>query len=117
MCIRDRVLTNRVLTGDDAERYGLATRAVDDDDLDRAAYRAAAGLAAGAGEALRAAKGLLRGDTADDLRRHLVGEARLIADLADDPEAQARMAAFLAARDGRHGRDGRSTPRESESVS
>ena len=112
------ILTNRVLTGDDAARCGLATRAVDDDELDEAAHRTAAGLAAGSGEALRAAKGLLRGGTADDLRRRLAEEARLIAHLADGREAQARMAGFLSARDRRGGVGGdRPAPREPEEVS
>ncbi len=95
----DLILTNRVLTGDDAERHGLISRTVGDDELDEAAYRTAAELAAGAGEALRASKSLLcDDDTRGDLRRHLAEEARLIARLADGPEAQARMASFLTSR-------------------
>lgn len=94
----DLILTNRVLTGDDAERWGLASRSVDDAELDDTAHRTAAELTAGAGDALRAAKGLLRVGTGDELRRHLAEEARSIAALADGPEAQERMAAFLAAK-------------------
>jgi enoyl-CoA hydratase/carnithine racemase len=105
----DLILTNRVLTGDDAERYGLISRAVGEDELDEAAHRTAAALAAGPGKALRAAKGLLREHTGDGLRRHLAQEARLIADLADGQEAQARMASFLAAR-ARAGADGVGPP-------
>lgn len=92
----DLILTNRVLTGDDAEQWGLVSRCVDDGELDEAAHRTAAGLAAGATDALRAAKGLLRVGAGDDLRRHLAEEARSIAALADGREAQKRMAAFLA---------------------
>ncbi|MDN0196679.1 enoyl-CoA hydratase/isomerase family protein [Streptomyces sp. S.PNR 29] len=110
------ILTDRVLTGEEAERRGLVTRTVGDDDLDDIAHRTAAELAAGAGEALRAAKGLLRGDTGDDLRRHLAEEAQSIAALADDAEAQTRMAAFLAARARTRGGD-HTAPREPESVS
>ncbi|WP_371573653.1 enoyl-CoA hydratase/isomerase family protein [Streptomyces sp. NBC_01314] len=94
----DLILTNRVLTGDDAERWGLVSRSVDDEELDASAHRTAAGLAAGAGDALRAAKGLLRGSGGSALGSHLAEEARQIAALADGPEAQERMASFLAAR-------------------
>lgn len=90
------ILTNRVLTGDDAERWGLVSRSVDDGELDDTARRTAAALAAGAGDALCAAKGLLRVGTGDDLRRHLADEARSIAALADGREAQERMASFLS---------------------
>ncbi|MGW2642294.1 enoyl-CoA hydratase/isomerase family protein [Streptomyces sp. NPDC001348] len=113
----DLVLTNRVLTGEDAERCGLVTRAVGDEELDGAAYRSAAELAAGAGEALRAAKALLRGDAAAGLRRRLAQEARLIADLADGRQAQARMASFLAARARAESGGGRTPPRDPETVS
>ncbi|WP_107122474.1 enoyl-CoA hydratase/isomerase family protein [Streptomyces dysideae] len=95
----DLILTNRVLTGDDAERWGLVSRSVDDEELDPAAHRTAAGLAAGAGDALRGAKGLLRGRAGHGLGRHLAEEARQIAALAEGREAQDRMASFLVARD------------------
>ncbi|CAM5257619.1 enoyl-CoA hydratase/isomerase family protein [Streptomyces aurantiogriseus] len=117
----DLILTNRVLTGEDAERCGLITRCVDDEDLDEAAHRTAAELAAGAGDALRAAKRLLRGgdrgDSGDDLRRHLAEEAQLIASLADGPEAQDRMRSFLTARGRAEPGGGRSGARAPESVS
>ncbi|MGA5360548.1 enoyl-CoA hydratase/isomerase family protein [Streptomyces purpurascens] len=113
----DLILTNRVLTGDDAERWGLVSRSVEDEELDDAAHRAAADLAAGAGDALQAAKGLLRAGSGEDLRRHLVEEARLIAALADDRQAQDRMASFLAAGGRQKVSDSRAEARESESVS
>ncbi|HSX96033.1 MAG TPA: enoyl-CoA hydratase/isomerase family protein [Streptomyces sp.] len=113
----DLILTNRVLTGDDAERWGLVSRTVEDGELDAAAHRTAAGLAAGAGEALRAAKALLRGRDEDSLTSHLAEEARQIADLAGRPEAQRRMASFLAARDRARTGDSRARPRDPESVS
>ncbi|GGU35635.1 enoyl-CoA hydratase/isomerase family protein [Streptomyces coeruleorubidus] len=113
----DLILTNRVLTGHDAERWGLVSQAVEDEELDDAAHRTAAGLAAGAGDALRAAKGLLLAGTADDLTRHLAEEARLIASLADGREARDRMASFLAARGRPKAGDGRTEVDASESVS
>lgn len=113
----DLILTDRFLTGDDAERWGLVSRCVDDGELDEAAHRTAAVLAAGATDALCAAKGLLRADAGDGLRRHLAEEARSIAALADGREAQARMASFLAARARPTARDSRAGATESESVS
>ncbi|MFE7839715.1 enoyl-CoA hydratase/isomerase family protein [Streptomyces sp. NPDC057474] len=113
----DLILTNRVLTGDDAERWGLVSRSVDDEELDDTAHRTAADLAVGAGDALRAAKGLLRVDSGDELSRHLAEEARSIAALADSREAQDRMASFLAARGRPKAGDSRAGARESESVS
>ncbi|MDX3452722.1 enoyl-CoA hydratase/isomerase family protein [Streptomyces sp. ME02-8801-2C] len=94
----DLILTNRVLTGDDAEQWGLVSRCVEDEELDRAAHRTAADLAAGAGDALRAAKGLLRAGGGAELRFHLAEEARLIASLAGGTAAQERMTSFLAAK-------------------
>ncbi|MGK5695445.1 enoyl-CoA hydratase/isomerase family protein [Streptomyces sp. URMC 128] len=113
----DLILTNRVLTGDDAERWGLVSHCLEDEELDDAAHRTAAGLAAGAGDALRAAKGLLRVGTADELTRHLAEEARLIASLADGREARDRMVSFLAARQRPKAGDARTETGASESVS
>lgn len=113
----DLILTNRVLTGDDAERWGLVSRSVDDEELDDAAHRVAADLAAGAGDALRAAKGLLRAGAGDGLGLHLAEEARLIAALANGPQARDRMASFLAARGRPKAGDGGDGARGSESVS
>lgn len=117
----DLILTNRVLTGDDAERCGLVSRSVDEDALDETAHRTAAELAAGPGEALRAAKRLLRdggGDTdGGGLRRHLAEEARSIAALAGGFEAQARMASFLSPRGRAGAGEGRVGARDPESVS
>ncbi|MFI6935356.1 enoyl-CoA hydratase/isomerase family protein [Streptomyces sp. NPDC050287] len=94
----DLILTNRVLTGEDAERWGLVSRVVEDDELDDTAYRSAAGLAAGSAPALRAAKELLRAGAGSSLKEHLAAEARSIAALAGGPEAQDAMESFLAAR-------------------
>ncbi|WP_328766260.1 enoyl-CoA hydratase/isomerase family protein [Streptomyces sp. NBC_00286] len=113
----DLVLTNRVLTGDEAERLGLVSRAVEDDEVDEAAYRTAAELAGGAGEALRAAKRLLRDGAEGGLSRHLDEEARLIAGLAGSDEAQARMTSFLAPRVRARVGSGQSAPGSPESVS
>ncbi|MBR8638392.1 enoyl-CoA hydratase/isomerase family protein [Streptomyces tuirus] len=113
----DLILTNRVLTGEDAERWGLVSRSVDDEELDDAAHRTAADLAAGAGEALHAAKGLLRAGAGEELRSHLVEEARLIAALADGREARDRMVSFLAAGGRPKAGDSQARARESRSVS
>jgi enoyl-CoA hydratase/carnithine racemase len=113
------ILTNRTLTGDDAERWGLVSRSVDDGQLDDTAHGTASALAAGAGDALRAAKSLLRSGAGDGagLRQRLAQEAESIATLADGPQAQELMAAFLAAR-GRPKTDGgRTAALAPESVS
>lgn len=94
----DLILTNRVLTGDDAERWGLVSRVVEDGELDDVTYRTAASLAAGSGAALRAAKELLRAGAEATLEEQLAEEARRIADLAAGAQAQAAMESFLAAR-------------------
>ncbi|MDL5205753.1 enoyl-CoA hydratase/isomerase family protein [Streptomyces sp. ALI-76-A] len=94
----DLILTNRVLTGEEAERWGLVSRVVEDDDLEETAYRTAASLAAGSGAALRAAKELLRAGVEAPLERQLAEEACSIAALAGGAEAQAAMDSFLAAR-------------------
>ncbi|NEC88544.1 enoyl-CoA hydratase/isomerase family protein [Streptomyces sp. SID12501] len=91
----DLILTNRVLNCDDAERWGLVSRCVDDEELDETAHLTAAELAAGAADALRTAKGLLRAGAGDGLRRHLAEEARSIGALADGQEAQNRITSFL----------------------
>ncbi|WP_405744606.1 enoyl-CoA hydratase/isomerase family protein [Streptomyces canus] len=113
----DLVLTNRVLTGDDAEGWGLVSRVVEDAELDDTAYRTAAALAAGAGVALRAAKALLRAGAETPLEEQLAEEARSIAVLAGGTEAQGAMESFLAAR--RRGRASaeRSADQEPQSVS
>ncbi|MCC9712189.1 enoyl-CoA hydratase/isomerase family protein [Streptomyces sp. MNU76] len=113
----DLILTNRVLTGDEAERWGLVSRSVDDGELDDATRRIAADLAAGAGDALRASKGLLRVGDGEELRLRLAEEARLIAALADGRQAQDRMASFLAAGSRPKADDGRAGARQTESVS
>ncbi|MFF7281120.1 enoyl-CoA hydratase-related protein [Streptomyces griseorubiginosus] len=111
------ILTDRVLTGDDAEKWALVSRSVDDGGLDEAAHGTASALAAGAGDALRAAKALLRAGDGDGLRQQLAAEARSIATLADGPRAQELMAAFLAARGRPKAADGRSEALAQESVS
>ncbi|WP_405622756.1 enoyl-CoA hydratase/isomerase family protein [Streptomyces sp. NBC_00076] len=113
----DLILTNRVLTGEDAERWGLVSRVVADDELDETAYRTAADLAAGSGTALRAAKELLRAAGEASLAKHLAEEARSIATLAGGAEAQAAMTSFLAARSRGRGPAERTAAGEPQSVS
>ena len=113
----DLILTNRVLTGEDAERWGLVSRVVTEDGLDDAAYRTAADLAAGSDTALRAAKELLRGGADASLTEHLAAEARSIATLAGGTQAQAAMTSFLAARSGGRGPGEGAAREESQSVS
>jgi 2-(1,2-epoxy-1,2-dihydrophenyl)acetyl-CoA isomerase len=113
----DLILTNRVLTGEDAERWGLVSRVVEDDELDDAAYRTAAELAAGSRDALRAAKELLRAGAEAPLDKHLAEEARSIAALAGGAQAQAAMESFLAARTRGRAPSARSAQEKPQSVS
>ncbi|WP_406171461.1 enoyl-CoA hydratase/isomerase family protein [Streptomyces canus] len=108
----DLILTNRVLTGDDAEGWGLVSRVVEDAELDDTAYRTAAALAAGSRGALRAAKALLRAAAEMPLGEQLAEEARSIALLAGGTEAQDAMESFLAAR--RRGRASAERPADHE---
>ncbi|WP_329212976.1 enoyl-CoA hydratase/isomerase family protein [Streptomyces sp. NBC_01485] len=113
----DLILTNRVLTGDEAERWGLVSRVVEDAGLDDTAHRTAAALAAGSGAALRAAKELSRAASEAPLEEQLAAEARSIAALAGSAPAQAAMESFLAARSGGGASAGRPSDQEPQSVS
>ncbi|MGX1479779.1 UNVERIFIED_CONTAM: 2-(1,2-epoxy-1,2-dihydrophenyl)acetyl-CoA isomerase [Streptomyces canus] len=113
----DLILTNRVLTGDDAEGWGLVSRVVEDAELDDTAYRTAAALAAGSRGALRAAKALLRAGSEAPLEEQLAEEARSIAVLAGGTEAQDAMESFLAARSRARASAERPADQEPQSVS
>ncbi|CAM5293891.1 enoyl-CoA hydratase/isomerase family protein [Streptomyces canus] len=113
----DLILTNRVLTGDDAEGWGLVSRVVEDAELDDTAYRTAAALAAGSRGALRAAKALLQAGADMPLEEQLAEEARSIAVLAGGTEAQDAMESFLAARSRTRAPAERSADQEPQSVS
>ncbi|WNF01136.1 enoyl-CoA hydratase/isomerase family protein [Streptomyces luomodiensis] len=99
----DLVFTNRVLRSTEAERWGLFSRVVDDEDLPSVSEELARSLATGQVAALSRAKLLMRAGHLDGLRDHLECEAGFIADAAARPEVRAAMSRFLAG-GGRSGR-------------
>ncbi len=93
----DLALTNRVLSAEDAVRWGIATRAVPDGDLFREAEDLCGDLLAGAPHALAAAKRLLRDSLGHSLETQLELETMALSDNAGraGPEG---IAAFLEKR-------------------
>ena len=98
----DLALTNRTVTAEEAAQWGLVSRAVDDDELDRVADGIVQRLADGPHEALVATWRLVRdaahvaGD--DAWRAHLDAEAVSISHLAGSPDGREGVAAFLEKR-------------------
>lgn len=110
----DLVLTNRVLTAEEAEAWGLVSRVVDDDMVHQEAGRLAAALAAGATGSLGEAKRLLLAGSTSDLGHALARESDTISRLSATPDAAEGIAAFLARRKpdfvGRAAADGAARP-------
>jgi len=92
----DLLLTNRVLDATEAERWGLFSRVVDDDELPSAAEELARSLAAGHVHGLSRAKQLVRAGRLEELRDHLAREADFIAEASARPETRAAMERFLS---------------------
>lgn len=90
-------LTNRVLTADDALAWGLVNQVVPDDQLQDAAAKLAARLAAGPRGAYGHVKRLL-GDSEPGLESQLALEGRTISRQAAAPEGREGIAAFLEKR-------------------
>lgn len=99
----DLALTNRALTAEQAEMWGLVSRAVDDDALDAETDAVVQLLAGGAHEALVATRGLVRSAAGADWRAQLDAEAASIARLAGTPDGREGVAAFLDKRAPRFG--------------
>jgi 2-(1,2-epoxy-1,2-dihydrophenyl)acetyl-CoA isomerase len=91
------LLTNRVLTADEALAWGLVNQVVDDADLLPQALALAARLATGPTESFGAVKRLL--DAADPgLESQMAREGRAIAAQALHPHGQEGVAAFIGKR-------------------
>jgi 2-(1,2-epoxy-1,2-dihydrophenyl)acetyl-CoA isomerase len=99
----DLALTNRALSAEQAEGWGLVSRVVDDGALGQEADAVVQLLATGAHEALRATKDLVRSGVDADWRGHLDAEAASIARLAGTPDGREGVAAFLQKRPPRFG--------------
>lgn len=94
----DLTLTNRSFSAEQAETWGLISRAVDGDALSAAADEISVGLVEGSATALSATCHLMHDGRTTDWDRQLDAEAASIARLAGGPDAKEGIAAFLAKR-------------------
>jgi 2-(1,2-epoxy-1,2-dihydrophenyl)acetyl-CoA isomerase len=92
-------LTNRMLSAQEAEDYGIVTRVVADDDLASETASLATQLASGATLALGAAKRLLHDGWTGTLETQMELETRAIADMARTADAKEGISAFIEKRD------------------
>jgi len=88
-------LTGEVFTGRDAERMGLVSRSVSEDELNLEVDEVCASLAKGNPQGLRETKLLLGRPLVDRIDEHGAELARLSARLFGSEEAKAAMLAFL----------------------
>jgi len=89
------VLTNRVLSAQEALEWGMVTRVVPDADLPAQAHALAAQLAAGPTRALGLSKRLLRGSYTETLETQMERESQGIASMAYTTDAGEGITAFL----------------------
>ncbi|MBS1870249.1 MAG: enoyl-CoA hydratase/isomerase family protein [Actinobacteria bacterium] len=94
----DLALTNRVVTGAEAEQWGLASRVVAPESLGAEAEAVAVALAHGSRRALAETKRLLRESSSTSFEEQLAAEAATIAALAAAPDGREGVDAFLAKR-------------------
>jgi len=92
------VLTNPTLTAARAQEIGLVTTVVPDDELDAAAAKLAATLAAGAPLALAESKRLLWDGVGRSVESALPDEARTVAALSGTADAREGLAAVIERR-------------------
>ena len=88
-------LTGDAFTGREAERAGLVTRAVDEEDLNLEVDELCASLAKGSPQGLRETKALVGRHLVDRIDTHGPDLAKLSARLFGSEEARAAMLAFL----------------------
>jgi 2-(1,2-epoxy-1,2-dihydrophenyl)acetyl-CoA isomerase len=89
------VLTNRVLTAEEACDWGIVNQVVDDDDLAEVAGQLATKLAAGPTASFGRAKRLILEGTNEGLENQMERETRGIADAADSEDGREGVQAFL----------------------
>jgi 2-(1,2-epoxy-1,2-dihydrophenyl)acetyl-CoA isomerase len=94
----DLTLTNRVLTADEAEQWGLVNRVVADDEVDGAAIELARQLASGATRALGLAKRVIYHGYEHGLADAGEFEGRTITQVMGGHDAKEGIAAFVAKR-------------------
>jgi 2-(1,2-epoxy-1,2-dihydrophenyl)acetyl-CoA isomerase len=90
------MLTNRVLSADEALDWGLVNQVVPDEELEAISTKLAQRLAAGPTLAFGRTKRLLAACDPDGLETQMELEARAIADSARSQDAKAGIAAFLS---------------------
>jgi 2-(1,2-epoxy-1,2-dihydrophenyl)acetyl-CoA isomerase len=91
----DLMLTNRELDAATAERWGMVSRVVPDDDVMDTALKVAADLANGPAGALGAAKRLLRDSSGATLHTQMIRECEYLARAVVSDNGREGMAAFL----------------------
>jgi 2-(1,2-epoxy-1,2-dihydrophenyl)acetyl-CoA isomerase len=91
-------LTNRALTAAEALDWGLVNQVVPDDELQDAAAKLAAKLAAGSAPALAAAKRLMHTSFEDTFESHLAREGREIGGVSSSRETLEGIRAFIEKR-------------------
>ena len=94
----EMVLTNRVLTADEAQSWGLVNRVVDDDAVDEEVDRLARAVAGGPTGSLGAAKRLVLSGATADLAAALARESGTISAMSTTGDAREGVSAFLAKR-------------------
>jgi 2-(1,2-epoxy-1,2-dihydrophenyl)acetyl-CoA isomerase len=103
----DLMLTNRRFGADEAERWGLVTRQVDDSELRAESMALAGKLAAGPSLAYGRARNLVRDAWDNTLETHMRLETEVIAELAHSHDAREGIRAFLEKRKPAFGDPGR----------
>lgn len=99
---QELVLTNRRVGAEEAEKIGLITRAVDDEQLEEQASVLMRQMAESSTKALGHSRRLLVSSFNVSLEEQLEAEARSIADLGRTPHSREGIAAFLEKRKPRY---------------
>lgn len=92
------ILTNRLIGADEAEKIGMITRIVDDQDLHEEGRQTASRLAAAAVSAVGATRALLQESYSSGFETQLEREVRAISAAGASVEFREGLAAFLARR-------------------
>ncbi len=95
---RELMLTNRMLSAEEAREMGIVDRVVDDEQLGAEALEQAEAFADGPTRAYGATKRLLQESWANGLETQMDREGRSIADLTRTADAKEGIEAFLAKR-------------------